>query len=134
MHGRRPLATLLAVALAIAGRTVAQGQIGIEAVPADLIEPPAALLGTWGTAAQCAAEESPSPTRVGRQWIEQGGIYCLVTWQASHRRGDGRETLAFAQCGEDTLREYRVLLSLDDGRLQIRWSDTYTTPPLSRCR
>ncbi len=133
MHGRRPLATLLAVALAIAGRDMAQGQIGIEAVPADRIEPPAALLGTWGTAAQCAAEESPSPTRIGREWIEQGGIYCLVSWQASYRRGDGLETLAHAQCGEDTLREYRIFLLLDGERLRIRWSDTYTTPALSRC-
>lgn len=132
MHAGWPLAASLAFALV--GKAAAQGQIGIGPVPGDRVEAPAILFGTWGTAAQCAAGDPPSPYRIEREWIEQGGIYCYVAWQA-HQVLEGRsETHAFAQCGEDTLREYRIFLLLDRGQLRIRWSESYTTPVLSRCR
>lgn len=132
MCGYRSIAA--AGTLALAQVAAAQGQIGIEPVPGGGVDPPDFLLGTWGTAVQCASSDPPSPYRIEREWIEQGGVYCLVTWQANHAR-DGRvETQAFARCGEDTLREYQIFLLLDAGRLRIRWSDSYTTPALSRCR
>ena len=122
------------IALALAQAVAAQGQIGLETLPGDRIEPPPALLDTWGTAAQCAGGQSASRYRIERDWIEQGGIYCLVAWQANYPRASGSEVHALARCGEDTLREYRVALLLDGEALRIRWSDTYTTPALSRCR
>ena len=128
----RPLGALLA--LALAGSVAAQGQFGIESLPGGRIAAPGELLGTWGTAAQCATDEAPSPYRIEPEWIEQNGIYCYLAWQA-HHGDDGRsETLALAQCGEDSLREYRVFLLLDADRLRIRWSDSFTTPALARCR
>ena len=128
----RPLGAL--IALALAGSVGAQGQIGIESLPGGRIAAPEALLGTWGTAAQCATDEAPAPYRIDREWIEQNGIYCYLAWQAHQARDNGSETFALAQCGEDTLREYRIFLLLDEPRLRIRWSDTYSTPPLTRCR
>ncbi len=132
-----PVTALLRIAtpvtLALAQAVAAQGQIGIEALPGHRVEPPPALLGVWGTAAQCTAGEPRSPYRIGRDWIEQGGIYCLVAWQANYPRAGGAETHVFAQCGEDTLREYRMILLLNGETLRIRWSDTFTTPMLSRC-
>ena len=122
------------IALALVEAVAAQGQIGIEALPGDRIEPPPALLDVWGTAAQCAAGEAASPLRIESDWIEQGGIYCYLAWQANYPRAGGFETHAFAQCGEDTLREYRIVLLFDGEALRVRWSDTYTTPALSRCR
>ncbi len=114
----------------------ARGQYGIETAPGDRIEPPAALLGTWGTPAQCAARgtgEPPFAYRIDREWLEQAGIYCYLSWQASFAREAGSQTHALAQCGEDTLREYRLVLWLDDAALRIRWSASYTTPELRRC-
>ncbi len=121
------------IALALAQAVASQGQIGIEALPSDRIEPPPVLLDTWGTAAQCAAAEAASPYRIGRNWFEKGGVYCYIAWLANYPRAGGAETHAFAQCGEDTLREYRIVLQLDGETLRIRWSETYTTPALSRC-
>ena len=123
-----------AFTMALAPTVAPQGQIGIEPLPVDRVEPPGTLLDTWGTAAQCASGNRAHPYRVEREWIEQGGIYCYVTWRASHPRESGFEAQALAQCGEDTLREYRIFLMLDGEHLRIRWSDSYTTPRLSRCR
>ncbi len=131
MHGGRPLAVLLALAFTRA--VAAQGQIGIDTLPGGRIEAPEALLGIWGTAAQCANDRAASPFRIEREWIEQNGVYCYVAWQAHHARDARTETQALAQCGEDSLREYRIFLLLEERQLRIRWSDSYTTPALSRC-
>lgn len=132
VNSRQCLTAALMVALT--PTAAAQVQFGIEPVPGARVEPPAALLDTWGTAPQCATGGPPYPYRVEREWIEQGGIYCYVTWRASYPGESGFESHALAQCGEDTLREYRIFLLLEGERLRIRWSDSYTTPPLSRCR
>lgn len=120
--------------------TEAQGQFSLQDQPGAGADAPAQLLATWGTAAQCAARESGSddnstgsPFTLTEEWIRQGPIYCYLNWQAHTPVESGSETLAFAQCGEDTLREYRLQLLLVQDRLRIRWSDDYTTPLLQRC-
>ncbi len=104
------------------------------------MQPPAALLGTWGTPTQCPAKqaESPpaarfSPYHISTGWIQQGGIYCYLSWLGHYADDTGSETHALAQCGEDSLREYRILLRLENSRLRIRWSESYRTPALERC-
>ncbi len=104
------------------------------------MQPPPDLLGTWGTPTQCPEKrlKHPSPARffpihITREWMEQGGIFCYLSWQGHFPNGPGSEIHALAQCGEDTLREYRLVLRLENSRLQIRWSDSYSTPKLERC-
>ena len=44
------------------------------------------------------------------------------------------EAMALAQCGEDDLRDYRLVLRRQGGRLHIRWSEDFTTGELLACR
>lgn len=104
------------------------------------MRPPAALLGTWGTSTQCPAKlaENPalarfSPYHIDLEWLRQGGIYCYLSWQGNYADDTGSETHALAQCGEDSLREYRIVLRLEKSRLRIHWSESYSTPTLERC-
>ena len=100
----------------------------------------AAVYGTWGTAAQCAHPRDDStgiahmqPYEISAQWIRQGWFHCYLTWLGQSNGDGGLEALALAQCGEDLLRDYRIVLSLREERLQIHWSADYSTPELRVC-
>ncbi len=117
----------------------AQSQFSFDPQRSAGIAPPATLLATWGSPGQCAAAGADSaalhrhPFEISREWLRQGPIYCYLTWLSNQELADGSETQVFAQCGEDTLREYRVFFLLRDQRLQIRWSENFTTAELERC-
>ena len=105
------------------------------------VRAPAALLGAWGNAAQCAAHRAGGNRDprlfaylISDDWIQQGSIYCRVDWQPP--RGDDTDLTvgAFARCGEDGPREYHLLLQLSQGKLRIRWSEDFTTAALEACR
>lgn len=102
---------------------------------------PSALLGIWGTARQCAAHKSGKtddpllfPYIITHDWIKQGFIYCFLAWYEPTRNIRGNQAFAFAQCGEDQLRDYQLELNLRDGKLSIQWSEDFTTQELEACR
>jgi hypothetical protein len=102
---------------------------------------PATLMGTWGTAEQCAAHgsgdnEDPRlfPYLITGDWIRQGFIYCYLSWQDHINDADGTRAQAVAQCGEDSLRDYQIFLRLNNNKLEIRWSKDFTTPMLQACK
>jgi len=101
---------------------------------------PSALLGIWGTARQCAAHKSGKtddpllfPYIITHDWIKQGFIYCFLAWYEPTRSVGNNQAFAFAQCGEDQLRDYQLELNLREGKLSIRWSDDFTTRELEAC-
>ena len=115
----------------------AQFSFGARGSPA---EAPASLLGTWGTAIQYDAHRagdtsSPSllPYEITQQWIRQGFIYCYLSWVGQELHDDTVSAHAWAQCGEDNLRDYRLRLQRKAGYLQIRWSDDFITASLEAC-
>lgn len=102
---------------------------------------PAALLGIWGTARQCSAYKSGNandpglfPYIITRDWIRQGFIYCYVAWYEQTSDAHGEKAFAYAQCGEDQLRDFQIRLSLQNGKLSMRWSEDFTTQELEACR
>lgn len=117
-----------------------QSQLPLGPRATDAIDAPASLFGTWGTAAQCEnwrererADSSGVLYHLDREWLRQGGIYCYLTWRSRYPLANGLEIHALAQCGEDTLREYDLVLRLQDEQLQLRWSDDFSTRQLIRC-
>ncbi len=115
----------------------AQFSLGARSSPNDA---PDSLLGTWGTGTQCDAHRagdisSPSllPYEITREWIQQGFIYCYLSWIGYERAGDSVTAHAWAQCGEDNLRDYRLRLQRETDQLQIRWSEDFSTPQLQNC-
>lgn len=102
---------------------------------------PIALLGIWGTSYQCAAHEAGEkddprllPYIITRDWIRQGFIYCYLAWNEQISDAGDNPASAFAQCGEDNLRDYQIVLNLRDGKLRIQWSEDFTTRELEACR
>ncbi len=99
-----------------------------------------ALYGTWGTAQQCAREPllpgrtfRAEPLEIGAEWLRQGPIACRLDWFPIERRDGGVFTGAFAQCGEDAVRDYVLRMTLSGGRLTIRWDFLVSNGPLARC-
>lgn len=132
--------TLVAIWLAACGTTLAQAQISLQPAPASSAAPPA-LIGSWGTAAQCARQtagktDNPGrlPYQISHDWIRQGFLYCQMTWRGQQPSGDATRYYAHAQCGEDDLRDYRITLLLRQRRLEIRWSPDFSTAALEPCR
>lgn len=130
---------LVAVLFSSVSLALAQPQFSLPrsgpALPA-----PAALLGTWGSEAQCdafAADGSDNPAlmpyEISADWIRQGFLYCALSWQGETRIDGEPRYFADASCGEDDLRDYRLTLELRDRRLRIRWSDDFTTTALEAC-
>ncbi len=129
-----PLFLLLVLSFAVS----AQSQY--LTVPGQSRPAPGVLLGVWGDPAQCQAFEDQSIENPGspayeisQDWIKQGWFHCLVSWQGEWQTDNGLQAQAFAQCGEDLIREYRVFLQLEADTLTIRWTDDYSTKSLNRC-
>ncbi len=132
-------AWLICLGLFISPSLTAQSQFSLDPQNPAGISPPPVLLSTWGSRQQCAAASSDKtalhlyPFEVDREWLRQGPIYCYLTWLSNQPMANGSETQAFAQCGEDSLREYRIFFLLQGQQLRIRWSADFTTPALERC-
>ncbi len=123
----------------LCGQVSAQSQYSLQP-QANGIEAPQSLRGTWGSAEQCAAHRNDkndnprlNPYLIDNEWIRQGNIYCYLSWHDEQRDSNGLLAHALAQCGEDSLREYRLLLHLKQDKLRIRWSDDFTTRALEAC-
>ena len=121
--------------VAEAGAEIAVQSPGWSSAPG-----PESLYGTWGTATQCAAHSAGRkddyrlfPYIIDDQWIQHGLIYCRVNWRDHHSGADGTDAQAFVQCGEDSVRDYRVVFRLREGLLQMRWSRDFTTRRLQPC-
>ena len=118
----------------------AQAQFNLQPAGPGSIAVSAQWFGVWGTPAQCAAHragrfDNPSryPYEISDEWIGQGDLYCYLRWLGEDSAGAGLTVYADAQCGEDTLRDYRLLLRLRQQRLRITWSPDFTTGELRRC-
>ena len=101
---------------------------------------PEALLGAWGDTAQCAAHRAGGnqdprlfPYLISDDWIQHGMVFCQIEWQSAQGEPPNLSVGAFARCGEDGPREYRILLELSQGNLRIRWSEDFTTTALTAC-
>ena len=104
------------------------------------IPAPEALLGVWGTAAQCKAHRAGKtddmrllPYDIGDQWLRHGFLYCWMGWQQVVPGTHGRSTIVLARCGEDAVRFYRLIIWQQEDKLFMRWSKDYETPALERC-
>lgn len=116
-------------------------QSGYRLQPDSGVAGPEALFGTWGSPAQCEAHRSGEidnpalyPTQISGEWIRQGMIYCYLQWRDQSPGLSGLQAIADAQCGEDTLREYRLVLELQHETLRIHWSSDFSTAGLQRCQ
>lgn len=99
-----------------------------------------ALYGTWGTDKQCArAPLSPGsqvqsePFIINSQWLKRGVIWCKLSWLPIETREDGFFTGANALCGEDTLAQYTLSMTLKGDELSILWGIANKKGPLKMC-
>ncbi|MEM9765011.1 MAG: hypothetical protein AAF968_21320 [Pseudomonadota bacterium] len=99
-----------------------------------------AFYGTWGTVQQCAREPlgpgltiPAEPFEIGAQWLKRGQIWCRLNWFPIENRDDEVFTGAFAQCGEDGVRDYLLRLNLSGDELTIRWDFLVSNGPLMLC-
>ena len=99
-----------------------------------------ALFGTWGTPKQCARAPIKDggtvlaePFELTSLWLRQGRIWCRLKWFPVEPRKDGLATGAFAQCGEDAVRDYLVRMKLSGDALTLYWGFRHANGPLARC-
>ncbi len=98
------------------------------------------LYGTWGTEKQCARAPvvpgslvQSEPFAINSQWLKRGVIWCKLTWLPIEKRGDGIFTGANALCGEDTVRNYLLNMTLSGEELTIVWDFPNKYGPLKQC-
>jgi len=134
----KPLLLVTVSALTAIVMTAGYAQSNVQ--PKSDNRGPEALFGTWGTAAQCAAHKAGNntdmrlfPYVISNDWIQQGMVYCYLVWRERFSDATGTQAYAFAQCGEDSVRDYQVFLDLREGTLRIRWSEDFTTRELQAC-
>ena len=99
-----------------------------------------AFYGSWGTPEQCAREPLKAggtvlaePFAITHEWLKQGRLWCRLSWFPIEPRGDGFFTVAQAQCGEDSVRDYFLRFELSGGKLTLRWGFLLSNGPLRRC-
>lgn len=100
----------------------------------------AAFYGTWGAPQQCArAPIKPggtvlaAPFEIDAEWLRHGQVWCRLRWFPIEPRADGAFTGAQAQCGEDSVRGYRLGMVLSGETLTLRWGFGRSNGPLARC-
>lgn len=98
------------------------------------------MFGIWGTRAQCRAHqvdefENPGlyPYEISHDWIRQGQVYCFLRWRNHDEVSGLLQAMADAQCGEDTIRDFRLVLELQNEKLRIHWSSDFSTKELQSC-
>jgi len=98
------------------------------------------LYGEWGTDTQCARElispkgtKYAAPFNIQPNWLEQNDVWCRLSWLSITENTDGVFALAQAQCGEDSIRDYRITFELIESELNIRWNLSLKNGPLLRC-
>jgi hypothetical protein len=118
----------------------AEAQISVDSQPGKSMPGPPALFKIWGDSAQCEAHrsgktENPAlfPLVITNDWIQQGLVYCYLQWQGQGNTSKGLQAHAFAQCGEDTIREYQLIFNLHENNLSIHWSKDFSNKALVVC-
>ncbi len=98
------------------------------------------LYGSWGTEKQCArapfkagVEVFAEPFEIRPGWLKHGEFWCKLNWGPIEARSDGFFTVAFAACGEDTVRQYILGMELSGEALTLRWDFPHSNGPLARC-
>ena len=131
---------IILLGLTICANAQSQAQFNLQPGQAAGLEGPDELFGVWGGAKQCAAfradkYENPGlyPYEISDEWIRRGSLYCYLRWLGEDSGAEGLVVYAFAQCGEDTLRDFQLKLSLQRDRLRITWSPDFTTSELQVC-
>ena len=96
--------------------------------------------GTWGTEQQCARAPIKqggtvlaAPFEIDERWLKHGDFWCELKWFPVEPRDRGIFTGAMAQCGEDTVKGYRLRMVLSEGKLMLRWGLEHANGPLARC-
>jgi len=102
-------------------------------------DPRDAFFGVWGTSAQCSGEPiidggtvRAAPYVIDADWLKHGQVWCRLNWFPVETRENGAFSGASAQCGEDSVRGYRINMELEGGQLTLRW-DFPQVGPLMRC-
>lgn len=102
----------------------------------------AAFFGLWGTQEQCArAMIKPGgslraqPFEITESWLQQGTLWCALTWFPVSIRDTGAFASTQALCGEDSQRSYRLDFSYtaSDKALVLIWDEALLNGPLMRC-
>ena len=103
-------------------------------------DPKQQFLGVWGTEAQCNREPIKDggtvlaePYEIGAQWLKHGDLWCSLSWGPVEDREGEYFTLATAKCGEDSVLDYLLGMTLADEMLTLRWDITLRNGPLQRC-
>ncbi|KAB7614696.1 hypothetical protein F9L33_08685 [Amylibacter sp. SFDW26] len=114
--------------------------IVLLAFPAAAADKREVFYGTWGTPKQCSRETIKSggtvlsePFEISADWLKQGQLWCRLNWYPIEIREDGFFSGAFAQCGEDSVRDYSLGMVLSDNSLTLRWDFPLSNGPLMRC-
>ncbi len=101
---------------------------------------PGPLFGEWGTQKQCAGElitpkgtKFAQPFRISKDWLQNGDVWCRITWTSVSTEGDAAIASVNALCGEDTDRHYQLRFELQDEALSIFWNLFHKNGPLNRC-
>ena len=98
------------------------------------------LFGEWGTDAQCAGTpivpngtKLAAPFIISDDWLGHGEVWCRLKWSGPPKTSEGLFTTAFAPCGEDVVRDYRINFRLIDNELTLNWGLGINNGPLKRC-
>ena len=99
-----------------------------------------ALYGLWGDARQCTramiqngGTVRAEPMQIAEGWLQQGTIWCRLTWFPVQARAGGLFVSARALCGEDSALDYRLDMVLDGDELSLIWDETLMNGPMRRC-
>ncbi len=98
------------------------------------------LYGEWGTEAQCAREliiptgtKLAAPFEIKPDWLGHGEVWCRLNWSNAFSESNGLFVQAFGQCGEDSVRSYRINFRLRGDKLTLSWNEWHKVGPLMRC-
>ena len=98
------------------------------------------LYGVWGDARQCTravlqegGTVRAEPVQIAEGWLQQGPIWCRLTWFPAQTRAGGLFVSARALCGEDSALDYRLDLVLDGGELLLIWDEALVNGPMRLC-
>lgn len=99
------------------------------------------LYGTWGTQKQCnrapivpGSLVESEPFMINSHWVKRGVIWCKLSWFPIEDREDGFFTGANALCGEDTIQNYILSMTLAKDELTILWGHSNRKGPLKLCK
>ncbi len=98
------------------------------------------LLGEWGTDTQCARDlltpkgtKYAAPFELKPGWLGHDDLWCRMNWSYVRETADGVDALAYALCGEDTVRDYQIRVVLTGDQLNLTWNFFHSNGPLTRC-